>query len=182
MNFGSVDSPGVTKALNKLAESLEQDNALRASVESIKKELDEGRLVTRDRQTGKTLALLEWIHEHDPANMIVVCCNGIMKSILRSRYREMYPRDPQPIFEPIQSISGHNLRGTNRKWMTDEVWPAAVVRRSLSYIGAEYAGGVGTPQCMDILSGEFLSYEEGEKPESPKSPVFTQTSNGRRRS
>lgn len=177
MNFGSVGSPGTVKALNKLAKYLEQDN----SVKSIKTELASGKLVTRDRQTGKTTALLEFVHEHDPANMIVICCNYPTKGLIERRYREMFPKDKWPSVISIHNVSDRDVRGTDRKWVTDEVWPAAVVRKAPSYAWAEYAGGVGTPMCMDRLSGEFLSYEEHEKPESPKLPVFAQVSDGKRK-
>jgi hypothetical protein len=177
MNLGSVDSPGTVKALNKLVKYMEQEN----SVRSIKAELAKGQVVIRDRQTGKTTALLEFVHEHDPANMIVVCCNRITKALILCRYREMFPKDARPSVISIHNVNDSDVRGTNRRWVTDEVWPAAVVRRARSYSWAEYAGGVGTPMCMDAFSGQWLTGEETEKPESPQ-PVFTQVSDGKRKS
>lgn len=132
------------------AEQLEKENSLRASIASIKAELDKGLVVTRERQTGKTLALLEWIHENDPGNVIVVCLNHITKDLTRSRYRRMYPQDAQPTVVSIQSVSNHDVQGTNRRWVTDEVWPEAVTYRADSYRAAPYLGGVGTRQCMDM--------------------------------
>jgi hypothetical protein len=174
IDFGSVDSHGTVATLNQIAEKLRRENSLRASIGSIKNELDKSQLAVRDRQSGKTSALIEWVHKHDSGNTIIVCCNENMKAIVRSRYREMFPLDKQPIVVSIHSISDHDVRGTNRKWVTDEVWPQAVIRKARSYASAEFAGGVGTASCMDAMSDQFLDYEENEKPESPKFPVLTQ--------
>lgn len=151
--------------------------SLQASIDSIKAELGNGRLAIRGRRSGKTAALLEWVHEHNPGNTIVVCCNEITRDMVRCRYREMFPQDAQPLAVSIHRVSDKDVLGTNRKWSTDEVWPAAVVRKARSYARAEYVGGVGTPMCMDCFSGGWLTGEEGERPESPK-PVFMQVSKG----
>jgi len=153
-----------------------------SSISSIKSELDRGQLVIRERQTGKTTALLEWVREHDPANMIVVCGNWNMRELARRRYCDIYPCEPQPIFQSVHSVSDRDVCGTMRKWVTDEVWPRAVMLRAFSYVGADYCGGVGTPMCMDNFSGMYLTYAENEKPELPQlseSPVFMQVSDGR---
>ncbi len=121
-------------------------------MDSIKSELGKGRVVSRSRQTGKTLALMEYVHENNPGMAIVVTCNGMEKERMRKKYRAMFPGDDQPIFVSVQMVNYTDVCGTNRRWATDEVWPETVVRRAPGYELAPYLGGVGTPMCMDMHS------------------------------
>jgi len=153
---------------------------LRPSTILIKRALGKGEVVTRERQTGKTTALLEFVHEHDPGNVIIVVCNGMTRDWTKDRYRKLFPQDPQPIVKSIQTLNEADLMGTRRRWCTDEVWPRAVTNRCRAYEFAPYLGGVGTPMCMVDFSDAYLTGAEGEVPENPK-PVFAQVSDGRKR-
>jgi hypothetical protein len=148
---------------------------MRASIDSIKAELGKGEVVTRGRQTGKTTALLEFVRGNDPGNMIIVTCHENARQFLERRYREMYPGDYRPTFASLHRVNSQDVRGTRRRWATDEVWPRSVVNRVRDYEFAEFVGGVGTPMCMEDFSGVYLTGEDHERPESPK-PVFMQVS------
>lgn len=118
----------------------ESIESLRSSIDAIKAALAFRQVVLRGRQSGKTTALLEFVHEHDPGNMIIVVCNGITYDLTRQRYKYMFPQDPQHIIRSIHMVSNADVCGTNRKWVTDEVWPQAVVRKARSYGWAGYWG------------------------------------------
>ena len=126
---------------------------MRESVDSIKAELNERegklQLVIRPRQTGKTTALFEFIHEHEPGNVNVITCNVQQAHIMKDRYREQYRDDPQPSFIPIKWVSNRDVRGTTRRWATDEVWLSSVIKRAPDYEYVDCIGGVGTPLCME---------------------------------
>jgi hypothetical protein len=122
------------------------------STESIKVELGKGVVVTRSRQAGKTHALLEFVRGNDPGNTIVVACNNGERINSERRYREMYPDDYRPVFTCIGRVKNEDVLGTCRRWVTDEVWPDAVIERANAYETHEYLGGVGTPYCMDMHS------------------------------
>ena len=121
---------------------------IRESIDSIKAELGNGKMVIRARQTGKTTALFEFIHEHEPGSVNVITCSTPMAHLLKDRYREQYRDDQQPSFIPIEWVNNVDVRGTTRRWATDEVWPSAVIKRAPNYEYVDYIGGVGTPLCM----------------------------------
>lgn len=123
---------------------------IRASIDSIKAELGKGVVVTRARQTGKTTALLEFVRDNDPGNMIVISCHDLQRQLTEQRYREMYPDDYRPTFTSIRRIKETDMLGIRRRWVTDEVWPDAVIERVEAYGWHEYLGGVGTAMCMDL--------------------------------
>ena len=126
---------------------------MRDSIDSIKAELESGGargIVARERQSGKSTALLEFVHEHDPANMIVVCCNWQMRQFMKGRYKTTFPNDPIPYFVSIQNVKDSDICGTNRRWVSDEVWPGSVVDIAHAYELAPHLGTVGTPMCMDM--------------------------------
>ena len=126
---------------------------MRQSIDSIKAELGEGKVVCRSRQTGKTAALLEYIHENGRGLVDVFTCNANQKHYLECAYKERFPEDEQPRFFSIQSAMNARVAGTTgRKWATDEVWPESVVRRASDYEYITFLGGVGTPMCMDLNS------------------------------
>jgi hypothetical protein len=126
---------------------------IRESVDSIKAELGnregKGQLVIRPRQTGKTAALFEFIHEHEPGNINVITCNVRIAHIMKRRYRDQYRDDLQPSFIPLELVSNRDVRGTNRRWVTDEVWPESVIKRAPDYKYVDCIGGFGTPLCME---------------------------------
>jgi hypothetical protein len=126
---------------------------MRESVDSIKAELGEregkGQLVIRPRQTGKTTALFEYIHEHEPGNVNVITCNVRMAQLMKQRYKEQYCDDPHPSFIPLEWVNNRDVRGTTRRWATDEVWPSSVIKRAPDYEYVDFLGGVGTPLCME---------------------------------
>ena len=125
---------------------------LRKSIDEIKSELGKGEVVCRPRQTGKTAALLEFIHEHNPGNVNIIVINFHTQHWLKSRYKELYPQDQQPWIIPIDIVNDHNVRGTTREWVTDEIWPSAVIRKAGDYEYVNFLGGVSTPMCMDMHS------------------------------
>lgn len=153
---------------------------LRPSVIRIKRALRDGIVVLRERQSGKTTALLEFVHEHDPGNVNVIVCDLNTAHFMKCRYKETYPNDPQPSFISVQNVSDTDVRGTKRNWVTDEVWPEAVIRKAQDYEYVPFLGGVGTAMCMERFSGVFLTGFQEEKPESRK-PVFMQMSDGRKK-
>ena len=133
---------------------LQLDPKMRESIEAIKAELGKGCVVYRERQTGKTTALMEYIHGCAPlsADIIVVVCNLNEAYCFAHLYRELYPRDGQPCVRSIQTVKSCDVAGTDRCWVTDEVWPHAVVDRVSSYEWHTYLGGVGTSMCMNLHS------------------------------
>jgi len=132
---------------------IELSPEMRASVDSIKAELRSGEsLVTRGRQTGKTLALLEYIHETVGGDVNLIVCNGIQADLIARKYREMFPEDKQPRVRSISNADGTDLIGSDRGWATDEVWPSDVVRKAWIYETQTFVGGVGTPMCVDMHS------------------------------
>ncbi len=118
------------------------------SVDLIKAALGKGEFVSLPRETGKTTALLEFVHERDPGNVIVIVRSWGKKCMMQSRYKQMYPKDPQPSFISIYDVKNTDVWGTNRKWVTDEVLPSAVVKNAEGYRWVPFLGGVGTPLCM----------------------------------
>ena len=139
--------------------TLEITSEMRASIDSIKAELangdetsGEGRLVTRDRQTGKTLALLEFIHEYARGFVYYVTIDQNTAMRLQVEYHRMYPTDEQPIVLSIKTMNFMRVAGRDRCWVTDEVWPGAVKRKIPQLEMLTFLGGVGTPLCMDLHS------------------------------
>ena len=126
--------------------------SMRVSIDSIKSELGKGNVVTRDRQQGKTTALLEFVHEHNPGNIIIVVPNWRMEELTKRRYRELFPQDPRPSVRSLGVVTDIDVRGSNREWVTDEIWPDVVKRKAESYAYVNYLGGVGTPMCMNLHS------------------------------
>ena len=132
---------------------------MRESIESIKAELGKGKLVIRARQTGKTTALLEFVHERCAGFCYIFACNEVMADIMKRNYREMFPEDEQPIIKMAPSqLRGLGGRGilvekNPRCWLTDEVWPSAEAIASDEVTGLKFLGGVGTPMSMDQHSG-----------------------------
>lgn len=126
---------------------------MRKSIDEIKAELGLGRVVCRPRQTGKTTALLEFVHEYCSGFCYFVTCNYNMADILTRQYKKRYPDDEQPIFLTLDHLRGRGvIEGRPRCWVTDEVWPEAVERKQDSIVTLTYLGGVGTPMCMDMHS------------------------------
>lgn len=133
--------------------SLSLKPEMRASIDSIKAELGKGKVVSRSRQTGKTAALLEFIHEHFSGMVDLFVCNSHTAEHIKRCYRNMYPNDEQPRIFPAEKALNERIRGiTGRPWATDEVWPDAVIRKASDYEYHTYLGGVGTPMCMDLHS------------------------------
>lgn len=131
------------------------DEAMRKSIDEIKTELANGGargIVSRSRRTGKTSALLEFVHENDPGNMIVVSCNSARAASVKFQYKDLFPDDVQPMFTTVHCVNNRDVRGTTRRWVSDEVWPGAVVRKAPSYEFAQHLGTVGTPMCMDAVA------------------------------
>ena len=137
------------------SEVIQLDPEMRESIDSIKAELESGGargVVVRSRQTGKTFALLEFVHENDPGNMVVIVCNAMESDHMARLYKKIFPDDNQPKFVSFQSVDGRHVTGTNRRWVTDEIWPGSVVRKSRAFELAPHLGTVGTPMCMDMHS------------------------------
>jgi hypothetical protein len=133
--------------------AIQLDPKMRESIDSIKAELGKGKVVIRPRQTGKTAALLEVIHENSPGMVDVFTCHANEAERFRRLYKEMFPGDEQPRIFPFQWALSERVRGTTgRKWATDEVWPDAVINKAHEYKFVTYFGGVGTPMCMDMHS------------------------------
>jgi hypothetical protein len=135
--------------------TIQLDPKMRESIDAIKAELESGGargVVVRSRQIGKTLALLEFVHENDPGNMVVIACNVMESDHIAHIYKKIFPDDSQPKFVSFQSVDDRHVIGTNRRWVTDEIWPGAVVRKSRAFELAPHLGTVGTPMCMDMHS------------------------------
>jgi hypothetical protein len=135
--------------------AIQLDPKMRESIDSIKAELKSGGargVVVRSRQTGKTLALLEFVHENDPGNMVVIACNVMQSDRMAHIYKQIFPDDSQPKFVSFQTVDDRCVVGANRRWVTDEIWPGAVVRKSRVFEFAPHLGTVGTPMCMDMHS------------------------------
>ena len=126
---------------------------MRKSVDEIKAEFAKGvRVVTRDRQTGKTLALMEYIHEQTGGDAILVVCNFREKERVIDAYQAMFPDDKQPKVIALGHVQSGNVLGRDQPFATDEVWPKDVVKKAGAYEYQRFLAGVGTPKCMDMHS------------------------------
>jgi hypothetical protein len=127
---------------------------MRASIESIKAELGTGEIVMRTRCTGKTTALLEFVHEYCSGFCYLVTCTPVMAEITKHRYKELYPDDEQPIICTLSRLRGQSglTHGRPRAWVTDEVWPSAAEQAENSLGDLTFLGGVGTVECMEMHS------------------------------
>lgn len=134
--------------------SISIDPTFRESMDRIKAKLGKGEVVCGPRQTGKTTALLEYIHEKMPlsSSIIVVTCNIMEARRLMRVYKELYPGDGQPIVKSLAWVKNTDVVGTAHCWVTDEVWPTSVVENAPDYECCTYLGGVGNPMCMDLHS------------------------------
>lgn len=135
-------------------EMLTETEDMRKSIDSIKDEL---RLnprgpVCRGRQTGKTIALMEYIHEKCAGDCFLVTVNINIAKLLERKYREMFPKDTRPTFLSYYSLRDVCVAGTNKEWATDEIWPESVVKENENFRFLNFLGGVGTPMCMDLHS------------------------------
>lgn len=127
-------------------------STLAESINSIKAELGKGVVVHRDRRTGKTLALLGFVHEYCSGFCYIITCNPISVKEIERTYRDLFPDDEQPIVLTLDRVRHHCAEGRPRCWFTDDVWPWAVERNSITFETMEFLGGVGTSECMDFHS------------------------------
>lgn len=126
---------------------------MRASIDSIKAELGKGEVVTRERQTGKTTALLEFVHEYASGFCYIVVPNSNMAHLTADKYRRLYPDDERPIILTFQYLRNQtSVVGRPQCWVTDEVWPSAAERQDEALTLLTFLGGVGTSMCMDMHS------------------------------
>ena len=126
---------------------------MRTSIDSIKAELGKGKVVTRGRQTGKTTALLEFVHEYASGFCYIVVCNSNTMALTADKYRHLYPEDEQPVILTLGYLRRQTgVVGRPRCWVTDEVWPSAAERKDPALTLLNFLGGVGTPMCMDAHS------------------------------
>lgn len=126
---------------------------IRASFDSIKAELGKGEVATAERQTGKTTALMEFVHEYCSGFCYVVTCHRMEADRWGHKYRQMFPGDKQPVVVTLRGLRGFGvIEGRPRCWVTDEIWPDAAVRHCPGLGVLTYLGGVGTPMCMEMHS------------------------------
>jgi hypothetical protein len=125
-------------------------STLAESINSIKAELGKGVVVHRDRRTGKTLALLGFVHEYCSGFCYIVTGNHIMAKEIEYQYRHMFPDDEKPIVLTLDRVRDGCADGRPRCWVTDDVWPWVVERNSMTFETMEFLGGVGTSECMDF--------------------------------
>jgi hypothetical protein len=128
---------------------------MRYSIDSIKAELGKGEVVTRGRQTGKTVALMEFIHEYCSGFCYIVVPNFRMAEWTEHQYRHLFPDDEKPLCVPLGRLGPQGtgtVKGRPLCWVTDEVWPGAAEQREEELRRLTFLGGVGTPYCMDMHS------------------------------
>jgi hypothetical protein len=123
-----------------------------ASIDSIKAQLGKGEVVSRERQSGKTIALAEFVHEQCGGFCIVITCNPNEREYFAHYYKARFGSDKKPHVLTLDSLRHACLDGGPRHWVTDEIWPSAAIRNSMSLEYLEFLGGVGTPMCMDMHS------------------------------
>jgi hypothetical protein len=138
---------------------MNQTAALTESINSIKQELLAGAkaevpaLVTRDRQTGKSTALMEFVHEYCKGLCAIITCTSGMAQVTTRKYHELYPNDAKPLVLALTRLDNEVLMGRQlRGWATDEIWPSAAIRKAPVLEALTFLGGVGTPLCMDTHS------------------------------
>ena len=93
---------------------------IRASIDSIKKAIrEDGKLfLCKPRQTGKTTALLEIIHDDFDGDAILLSPNVRMSDYAKDRYREMYPGEKLPIFrQRTEQTCGYHLPVLVDEWL-----------------------------------------------------------------
>lgn len=139
-----------------------EPRTMRESIDAIKAELDHGikhnadgggHLVNRDRASGKTAALFEFLHDYCGGFCYLVVCNPVMRELTERRYKQDYPEDEQPVVVTLDRLRSRSLsKGRSRVWATDEVWPSDVMKADPEFRTLTYIGGVGTPYCMDAAS------------------------------
>lgn len=126
--------------------------SMRLSMDSIKAKLRDESLVTRDRQTGKTTALLEYVHERCAGKCFIIVPRLNVANFTSDNYRKRYPEDEKPRVLALSCISDRDALGSNLPWVTDEVWPESVAKKAPAFKYLTWIGGVGTPMCMDMLT------------------------------
>lgn len=93
---------------------------MRSTIDGIKKEIrEDGRhFVVCRRQTGKTTALLEIIHDDFEGDAILLSPNVRMSDYAKDRYREMYPGEKVPIFrQRADQTHGYALPVLVDEWL-----------------------------------------------------------------
>ena len=129
-----------------MAEQKEQKgeiDSLRASIDSIKAELGKGEMVWRSRRSGKTTALMEFIHENYKGECFIACRGENMAYHFRRRYRRMYPGDVLP--RTLNALGQINVCGQTGSWATDEVYARWLIQQSFTGLeGLDFIGGVGS--------------------------------------
>lgn len=128
---------------------------MRHSIDAIKAELGKGKLVTRTRQQGKTTALLEFVHEYCCGLCYIVACNANMADLIKRQYRDLYPHDKQPKVLSFGNLRGGQALGGPHCWVSDEVWPDAIVATAHDFRYLAFLGGVGSSESMDNHSGRW---------------------------
>lgn len=129
---------------------------IRENIECIKQELGKGRVAVHPRNTGKTTALLEFVHEHAGGLVYIVTCNTSQAKHISKVYGRLFPDDDKPVVLSINNLTMKQIYGRPRCWVSDEVWPEAVCNALASFQELEYLGGVGSAISMDIHSGDNL--------------------------
>lgn len=92
------------------------------SKEEIKTAIAEGDIAIADRDTGKSEAILEHVHEHHHGHAIIVSLNPITAHCNKVRYATQYPGDRNPIMLNAGSPGWyHTLRGHDLPVYVDEL-------------------------------------------------------------
>lgn len=130
-----------------MAEQKEQKgeiDSLRASIDSIKAELGKGEMVWRSRRSGKTTALMEFVHEKFQGDCIVVTISFHLADYWLLVYGKSYPFDTRPRVLAVLgrlNFMGHRYAPV----VTDEVTPSYLEEHSTGFREClKFFGGVGS--------------------------------------
>lgn len=109
----------------------------------IKEKLAKGEFAHFPRQTGKSEALLEFIHDEHSGEAIVICMNSDMAHVMIWRYQKKYPGENVPSFCTGESAE-NNIRGNSKPVYLEEphLLPGRAVREAIN--SGRLAGGVGS--------------------------------------
>ena len=71
--------------------------------EKIKQAIREGKVVWSERQTGKTTAIMEVVHDDYQGKALVFVPNELLRGIFRRAYRDKYHGEPVPVVTAAHS-------------------------------------------------------------------------------
>lgn len=88
-------------------------------IEEIKAVLEKKEFALFNRQTGKSTALIEFVHDHHGAEAVVICADNKTAGMMARLYNQKFPNEELPVFcGPF--LADRCIRGNAKKIFIDE--------------------------------------------------------------